>query len=878
MKNLITTLALAASVFCPFLTVQAADTPQKTEMRSAWVATVWRLDWPGSVITSTGDEKQIQRQKDDMIRLLDSLHVNNMNAINFQVRSRCDAMYKSSYEPWSSDLVDERGLDPGYDPLEFVVEECHKRGMECHAWLNPYRYESVGGQWSGLPGDYRAEHPDWIMDVTKSGSTSSILNPGLPEVTQRICDIIAEIVTNYDIDGVLFDDYFYLSGTAASQDADLYNAYKDEGGTLSQNDWRRDNVNRMMASVYKTIKDIKPYVRFGVSPAGIACTSSSVAKQYGISPCPTGSDWQYNDIFSDPIAWISQQSLDFISPQIYWTIGYSTDYDKATKWWSEVANKFNRHLYVSHSISSLTAGSKAPAASGIESDKINPLASGPNNLSFEEYANEVRLNRKYSLDNAPGSIFYSCKYLYAVAPLFAHYLKSTVFNTPALVPAMSWLPVAHPGNVTNVQRSGSTLTWDAKDNVRYTVYAVPTSVGQTNFNRDVEYLLGISYENTYTIPDKYLSNYEFAVCTYDRYGNEYNPVFVGATAGTLEAPTLVSPAEGQTIEQPFDFEWNGVKDATNYIIEISDTPDMSNLLYMKSVDATTVSSSEFYKLPIQKNLYWRVRSCGNNYNDGVSDISSFISLNLEVAYPADGQTGVELCPEIAWTFGDRDVNIQLATSDSFNKSSMVLDVLATDGTYQVPLYELAYYTTYYLRLLYTRSGEECVSPTTCFTTLEGVPEIPVVSYPQNGGTLYKDDHVTLTPVEGCKSIRLEISNSETFPSRTSYVQTSLDTRTFTDDKAAGEIRLGTISLADGQTYYARTRAQYATPDGTVSTDYSPVVSFVYSNTENAVSDIVNDAATEAPVLYDTQGRRVTNPDAGIYIERRGSATNKILVK
>ena len=878
MKKFITSLTLTVLALLPFARTQAADSPQKNEMRSAWVATVWRLDWPSTTISSTGNESQIQRQKDDMIRLLDSLHVNNMNAINFQVRSRCDAMYKSSFEPWSSDLVSDRGLDPGYDPLEFVVEECHKRGMECHAWLNPYRFESVAEQWKGMPGDYRTEHPDWLLDVTSSGSTASILNPGRPEVTQLICDIIAEIVTNYDIDGVLFDDYFYLSGTAASQDADLYQAYKDEGGTLSQNDWRRDNVNRMIAAVYKTIKDIKPYVRFGVSPAGIACTSASVAKQYGISPCPTGSDWQYNDIYSDPIAWISQQSLDFISPQIYWTIGYSTDYDRATKWWSEVANKWNRHLYVSHSISSLTAGSKKPAASGIENDKIIPMASGPNNTTFEEYANEIRLNRKYNYDDAPGSIFYSCKYLYSVAPLFAHYLKTTVFNTPALIPAMSWHPVANPGNVTNVQRSGSSLVWDAKENMRYTVYAVPTAVGQDNFNREAEYLLGISYENSYTIPDKYLSGYEFAVCVYDRYGNEYNPVFVGATAGTLDAPTLVSPVEGQTIEQPFDFVWKEVEKATNYIIEISDKPDMSTLLYAKSVNGTSVSSTEFYKLPIQKNLYWRVHSCGNNYNDGISETQSFVSLNLEVTYPVDGQTDVTLTPEIVWTFGDRDVVLQLATAENFSASSMILEVTSSDGKYQVPDYHLAYYTTYYLRLLYSRNGEDCVSPTMTFTTLEGVPDVPEFLYPLNGGTFYRNDHIALNPVTGCKSIRLEVSTSSTFPARTSYIQSTMDTRTCVDDKAGEDIRLGTTTLNDGVTYYARARAQYATPEGTLSTDYSPVITFVYSDTENAVDDITIDNSGAPSAVYDLQGRTITNPKAGLYIRRQGSTVTKELIR
>lgn len=874
MKKLIKSIAMAVVIMATASVMYAADAPQKSEMRSAWVATVWQLDWPSNVVSSTGNTSQINTQKNDMTRLLDSLSVNNFNAINFQIRSRCDAMYKSSYEPWSTDLVSKRGLDPGYDPLAFVVEECHKRGMECHAWINPYRYESVAGQWSGGAGDYRKDHPDWIMDV----NGASILNPGKPEVTQRICDIITEIITNYDVDGVLFDDYFYLSGTQDSQDADLYNAYKADGGTLSQADWRRDNVNRMVAAVYKTIKDKKPYVRFGVAPAGIACTSQSVAKQYGISPCPTGSDWQYSSIYSDPIAWVSQQTLDFISPQIYWTIGYSTDYDKATKWWSEVANKWNRHMYVSHDIATLNASSKAPGMSLVE-DEISTLASGPNNTTFEEYANEIRLNRKYTLNDAPGSIFYSCKYLYKNAPLFSHYLSTTVFNTPALMPSMTWIPVSNPGNVTNVKRAGANLTWDKKDNVRYTVYAVPTSISQANFSRDAEYLLGVSYTNSYTVPDRYLSGYNFAICVYDRYGNEYSPVFVNATQGTLAAPVLVSPTSGQSIEQPFFFEWKSVTNATNYIIEISDKADMSNLLYVKSVDGLSVSSSEFYQMPIEKTLYWRVRACGSNYNDGVSAVQPFISLNLEITYPEQAAVDVPLCPRVTWTFPEREVTIQLSNSEYFEDNSIFYEETVKGGAFTLPKYLLSYYTTYYIRLKYVRGGEDCVTAIVPFTTIEGVTAVPTIAKPVNGGTLCKTDYITLNPVEGHKSLRIEVSATSDFPARSIYAQSNVDTRTFTDVKTAEEIKIGSAGLVNGKTYYARARAIYNTSEGQKNTDYSPVVSFIYSTSQDAVETIEADAiVNEADIeIYTIDGRRVSNPEGGIYIVRQGSSVRKVII-
>lgn len=872
MKTILKALLIAAATIgncAP--AAQAADTPQKHEMRSAWVATVWRLDWPSTTISKTGNTTQINKQKQDMTRLLDSLSVNNLNAINFQVRSRCDVMYKSSYEPWSSDLVSERGLDPGYDPLEFVVDECHKRGMECHAWLNPYRYESVVGQWNDLPGCYRTDHPDWIIDV----NNASILNPGKPEVVQRICDIIAEIVRNYDIDGVLFDDYFYLSGTPASADADLYNAYKADGGTLSQNDWRRENVNKMIAAVYKTIKDIKPYVRFGVSPAGIACTSSSVARSYGISPCPTGSDWQYNSIFSDPIAWISNQSLDFISPQIYWTIGNSTDYDKATKWWSEIAHKWNRHFYSSHSISSLSAQSKAPGMSDIELDLAQPLASGPNSSTFSEFANEVRLNRQYNQDDAPGSIFYSCKYLYSTAPLFAHYLRTTVFNTPALIPAMTWFPVSDPGKVTNVSRAGNKLSWTGRNNVRYTVYAVPSNIPTQNFGREVEYLLGVTYDTQYTLPDSYLTGYNFAVCVYDRYGNEYSPVFVGATQGKLAAPTLTAPTNGQSIEMPFDFKWTAVDNATNYIIEIADNADMSNLLYVKGVNATECSSTDFYNMPIDKPLYWRVRACGNNYNDGISTIGTFTPSNLEFTSPANDATDVALCPTLTWTFPDRKVELQIATADTFDDESIIYTTVTTGGRTTLPKYILSYATSYYARLLYQRNGVDCVTETLTFTTGEGTPDTPQIATPSALGTLYANEYITATPVEGIYSLRFEVCTTTKFPPRSSYIATSQDISGGKAPKTADKIRIQSDYLTNGETYWVRVCGQYRTADGSLYTEYSTPVQFVYSSGQNSIDDITADPAdSKNGDKYTIDGRRITNPTPGtLYIDTNNRKVN-----
>ena len=182
----------------------------KREVRSVWMATVWALDWPSSTSSTTA-------QKNEMVKYLDVLQKNNFNAVYFQVRTMSDAFYKSSYEPWSSYLTGTRGKDPGWDPLAFVVEECHKRGMECHAWVNPYRF-STGSNWSTAQ-DQALKSAGMLLAYTKSdGKTTTILNPGLESVRKRIVDVCKEIISNYDVDGLVFDDYFYPEGIPVTVD------------------------------------------------------------------------------------------------------------------------------------------------------------------------------------------------------------------------------------------------------------------------------------------------------------------------------------------------------------------------------------------------------------------------------------------------------------------------------------------------------------------------------------------------------------------------------------------------------------------------------------------------------------------------------------
>lgn len=476
----------------------------KREVRSVWMATVWALDWPSSTSSTTA-------QKNEMVKYLDVLQKNNFNAVYFQVRTMSDAFYKSSYEPWSSYLTGTRGKDPGWDPLAFVVEECHKRGMECHAWVNPYRF-STGSNWSTAQ-DQALKSAGMLLAYTKSdGKTTTILNPGLESVRKRIVDVCKEIISNYDVDGLVFDDYFYPEGIPVTSSAGDYDLWQESGASMTFGDWRRNNVNQMVADVYKMVQQQKPYVRFGISPAGAACTSAAVAAKHGIDRCPVASDWQYDGIFSDPVAWLEAGTIDYISPQLYWKTNHKTNpFGPMTKWWSYVAKHFGRHHYASHSISFLNS-------SNTTSD-------------WEEIGKQVQFSRDYTENEAPGAVFYSAAYVTGKKQSgFGEWLHVNKFQNKALTPAIDWKKSdLEKVQVSALSKRATVLSWAGVDNVRYSVYAVPESVNVETLDSNIpaEYLLGVSYKTTYTMPDDKKSGYNYAVCVLDRYGNEYEPVYYG---------------------------------------------------------------------------------------------------------------------------------------------------------------------------------------------------------------------------------------------------------------------------------------------------------------------------------------------------------------
>ncbi|MDD4969577.1 MAG: family 10 glycosylhydrolase [Paludibacter sp.] len=506
----------------------------------------------------------IAKQKIEFITILDSVKAANMNAVFFQVRPETDAFYNSAYEPWSAHLGGVRGTNPGYDPLAFTIDESHKRGIELHAWLNPYRFETSAKKYAGAVCDNKALQPGWILDYTiynvdgsKKTDGITILDPGNPGVRKLIKNVVGDLLSKYDLDGVIFDDYFYAyAGTSTTLDSYSQGLYKPAGMTLSN--WRRDNVNKMVADVYDTIQAVKPQVIFGVSPFGIWTTQTAVATARGLTlPSGiTGSD-MYEQIYCDPVAWLQQGKVDYISPQLYWTTtSTGQDYKKLCPWWSDVAYKFNKYFYSSMSVSSLISTYQAPSAKTAIPERVFPADLGelklytgngglPTGLTRTEqrvsqaleFADsevglEIDWNRTSTKNEAPGTVLYSIKNLVTNGK-FTKYLRKQKFTSPALTPAVNWKTHPTLPTPTNIRLNGNLLSWSSTDsNIRFTIYAVPNDqVGVASSFTNVLNLLGVSYSNQFDL-SRYTGLFAtntFAVGAMDRYGNEFTPAYVSTS-------------------------------------------------------------------------------------------------------------------------------------------------------------------------------------------------------------------------------------------------------------------------------------------------------------------------------------------------------------
>ncbi|QSW33594.1 glycoside hydrolase family 10 protein [Leclercia pneumoniae] len=316
-------------------------------MRGVWLATVSRLDWPPvKSVNVSSPALRIRLQQQALITKLDNLKSLGINTVFFQVKPDGTALWPSQILPWSDMLTGTIGQDPGYDPLKFMIDEAHKRGIKVHAWFNPYRVttNTKPGTITALsrtlpqnPASVYVLHPDWV----RTSGDRLVLDPGIPAARDWITSIVAEVVERYPVDGVQFDDYFYTETKSSTlNDTQTWQQYGQ--AFASKADWRRDNTQQLIAQVSRTIKQINPNVMFGVSPAGVWRNRSHD---------PAGSDTRgaaaYDESFADTRRWVQQGLLDYIAPQIYWP--FSRDaarYDVLAKWWAEVVKPTKTRLYI----------------------------------------------------------------------------------------------------------------------------------------------------------------------------------------------------------------------------------------------------------------------------------------------------------------------------------------------------------------------------------------------------------------------------------------------------------------------------------------------------------------------------------------------------
>ncbi|MDT9182134.1 family 10 glycosylhydrolase [Limnospira sp. PMC 289.06] len=401
---------------------QANQPSHQREFRGVWVASVVNIDWPSASNLS------VAQQKSELLAILNRMQELNLNALVLQIRPTGDAFYQSQIEPWSTWLTGRQGQAPNpfYDPLQFAVEESHKRNIELHAWFNPYRARMGSERGPFAPNHMAAVYPQYAYRY----GDLIWMDPGAKEVQDRTYNVIMDVVRRYDIDAVHLDDYFYPypKPGIAFPDGQTYNAYRAAGGNLSLADWRRNNVNQMIFRLYQGIKEVKPYVKFGISPFGIY--------RPGKAPGIVGMD-QYEAIFADVKLWMDRGWLDYLSPQLYWRIDPpQQSYPVLLDWWVR-NNPFQRHIYTGNFLSQLANG-----------------------WPVSEFQRQVQISRQKANQLSLGNIFFSMKMFRDNQSGVNEVFKSSVYPTPALPPSMPWLDNEPPQPPTGLQAASGMISWN----------------------------------------------------------------------------------------------------------------------------------------------------------------------------------------------------------------------------------------------------------------------------------------------------------------------------------------------------------------------------------------------------------------------------------
>ncbi len=634
-----------------------AQAPLKREFRGAWVATVANIDWP----SAPGIIPQVQRSQ--LTAMLDQLAATGVNAIVFQIRPACDAFYASPYEPWSYWLSGTQGQAPSdsYDPLQFACQEAHKRGMELHAWFNPYRAKLSKSSPPQIDStNVIRRHPDWAITCPTNGYV--FLDPGLPLVRDHVARVIADVVRRYDIDGVHMDDYFYPYADEGftKEDSATFRIYR-RGFSYPDSlaPWRRDNVNLLMKMIYDSVQAIKPAVKVGMSPFGIW--------KNGI-PAGTSGTSGYDELYCDAVAWMSGKYIDYIVPQLYWRFGGGQDYAKLEPWWKSVT--YGRHLYT---------GNYAP-------------------LGPTEIGSQINFNR---VNGAQGVTLFSAKTVTTNSGGLMDSLKNGYFATAAVIPVMNWKDTLAPNPPANLQASLNPvtglyqLTWtsplaatDGDTARRYLVYRFKKQTYQPADLDAATNLLALTGVPTVVPParlDNENSQYFFAVSAFDRNNNESALSNVVAISSSVTTPVLASPVNGEKnfVRGAF-LSWNRNSTLLNYRMQAATSSDFAPASLVATVN-TADSAASISTLAPQSTYYWRVLGGNQGATGTYSGAWSFRTgwpLPVTMISPSSGLRSVSRTPTFVWQKGaGTSFHIRVTAVVT---GALVVDVIQTDTTLLCP--------------------------------------------------------------------------------------------------------------------------------------------------------------------------------------------------
>ena len=430
---LLVAIILVTSSCSTMRNIPSGETTAKTdkrEFRGAWIQTAFQEEYK--------DKTPTQLRK-DFVHKLNYLQACGINAIIFQVRPEADAFYKSELEPWSRFYTGQQGLAPDgdFDVMEFLIRECHKRNMEFHAWLNPYRAGTEGSTKFADTHIYH-KHPEWFVTYNKK----ILFDPGLPQCRRFICKVVRDIVSRYDVDAIHMDDYFYpypVAGMPFPDDNSFLKYGLNKGYAESERgDWRRENVNTLIRELKQTIQHAKPWVRFGISPFGIYRNKKSTPNGSGSN---TNGLQNYDDLYADIMHWVKEGWIDYNMPQIYWEIGHSAaDYVTLIKWWNKKATLDGTHLYIGQDVA--------------RTMKAGQLTR--------------KMHYERSLSKVKGNCFWPANELLWNNKGVADSLKRNYHRYPALIPAYTHMHNQAPQAVKKLKKEwtadGYMLHWQAEQN------------------------------------------------------------------------------------------------------------------------------------------------------------------------------------------------------------------------------------------------------------------------------------------------------------------------------------------------------------------------------------------------------------------------------